>query len=376
MYQLQNYLGMMRDQRRMEPLDAALRAVIRPGDVVLDLGAGTGVLSFIALDAGAQHVYAIERSPVIEVARRIARDNGLADRMTFIQADARSIVPPRQVDCLVGDIRGTLPLLEENIDLYEEVRHRWLRPGGQTIPLVDELHVAPVAARGPHERVVGWSEPRPEARYDSARPYAANALVRATLGAGDVLAPSQVLGSVSYGGANPRKLALRTSFIVERDAELTGLGVWFRGTLAAGISIDTSPFCPPTVYAQAFFPLMEARAAQEGEPIQVEISVHRIPPEPVWTWKVQSDRTPAWRESHSTFEGALFGLDALSLLDGSRCPTLSVEGRVARAVLGAIDDRTPARVVAARLASEFPERFPSAEEALPQVVRLLAVYAS
>jgi len=366
----------MRDARRMVPLEAALRKVIRRGDVVLDLGAGAGVLSFIALDAGAEHVYAIERSPVIEIARRIARANGLSDRMTFIQSDARGVEPPRQVDCLVGDVRGTLPLMEENIDLFEQVRDRWLKPGGSVVPLMDELYVAPVAARAPHERVSGWSQPRPEARYDAARPPAANAFMRAALGADDVLAPAQVLGRVDYRATTPRKLGLATTFTVQRDAALTGLGVWFRGALAEGISIDTSPFSPPTVHAQAFFPLLEARSVSTGDELEVELSVHRVSPEPVWAWTVQLRRAPAWRESHSTFEGALLGLDALALLEGRRCPTLSEDGQVARAVLEAIDAKTPAREVATRLAAAFPTRFRSAEEALPQVIRLVTLYSS
>jgi protein arginine N-methyltransferase 1 len=375
MYQLQHYLEMMRDPHRMRPLEAALRQVIQPGDVVLDLGTGTGVLSFIALDAGAQHVFAVERSPVIELARKIARANGLADRMTFIQGDARNMTLPRQVDCLVGDVRGTLPLLEDNIDLFEAVRQRWLRPGGRTIPLADELHVAPVCARAPHERVVGWSEPRPEARYDAARPYAANALVRASLAAVDVIAPSQPFGSVLYEGHTPHKLGLRTAFVVERDAAVTGLGVWFRATLAEGISMDTSPLAPATIYAQGFFPLAEAHAVRESEKIRVDLSVHRLAPDPIWTWRVETERAPRWCESHSTFEGAALGLDPLSLLDGSRCPALSDDGSVARAVLESIDGRTPARAVAARLAAAFPERFPSQESALPHVLKLLGLYS-
>ena len=213
MYQLQDYLEMMRDRRRMDAFEIALRSVVRPGDVVLDLGAGAGVLSFIALDAGAAHVYAIERSPVIEVAREIARGNGLADRITFIQDDARNTASPRQVDGVVGDVRGTLPLFEENIELFEAVRDKWLRPGGWTIPLVDELFVAPVSAQLPHRRVSGWSEARREARYDQARRFAANALVGTSLGAEDVLALSQTLGSVNYGGSTPRRLGLQIFFL-------------------------------------------------------------------------------------------------------------------------------------------------------------------
>src|SRR3569833_4012830 len=125
MYQLQHYLDMMTDRHRMVPLEAAIRRVVKLGHAGADLGAGTGVLTFLALLAGAAHVFAIERSPMIEVARRVARANGIDHRITFIHADARTVTLPQKVDGLIGDVRGILPLLEDNIALFATVRGRW-----------------------------------------------------------------------------------------------------------------------------------------------------------------------------------------------------------------------------------------------------------
>jgi SAM-dependent methyltransferase len=376
MYQLQHYLDMMRDPHRMTPLDAAIRSTVRVGDVVLDLGAGTGVLTFIALDAGAAHVFAVERSPALDVARRVARANGLADRITFIQGDARSITPPRQVDGLIGDVRGTLPLLEDNIELFQAVRDRWLKPGGYTIPLSDEIYAAPVSSTRPYQRISGWRVPRPEAHYEAAAEMAANAFIRTNLEAADVLAPGQSLGTVRYDGATPRKLALETSFVIERSGEMTGVGAWFHGELTPQITFDTSPFVPPTIYAQAFFPLSKPRAVTAGEVLNVNLAVHRTPSEPTWTWRVSSKRGAGWRETHSTFKGALLGPAAIAWLEGSKCPSLSSDGIVARQVLAAIDDKTTAQDIAAQLSRACPERFASEEDALPHVMKLLGKYSA
>ena len=62
----------------------------QPGFHVLDLGCGTGILSLWAAQAGAQ-VVAVEPHDVISVARRLAEDNGLAERITFHQADSRDV---------------------------------------------------------------------------------------------------------------------------------------------------------------------------------------------------------------------------------------------------------------------------------------------
>ena len=57
---LDYHLSMLRDTARMDAFRRAIDASVRPGDVVVDLGCGSGVLSFMACEAGARTVYAIE----------------------------------------------------------------------------------------------------------------------------------------------------------------------------------------------------------------------------------------------------------------------------------------------------------------------------
>ena len=69
---------MLHDDRRTGDYLAALAAAVRPGDVVLDIGTGSGVLAVAAARAGARRVYAVEASDIAEVAgaglRRQRRD--------------------------------------------------------------------------------------------------------------------------------------------------------------------------------------------------------------------------------------------------------------------------------------------------------------
>ena len=376
MYQLQHYLEMMTDRHRMAPLEAAIRSVVKVGHTVVDLGAGTGVLTFLALKAGAAHVYAIERSSMIEVARRVARANGVDHRITFLHADARSVTPPHRVDGLIGDVRGVLPLLEDNIDLFETVRERWLKPGGYTVPLADEIIVAPVSAVKPRASIDGWNQPRQEADYEPAAEIAANGFLRVTFDPADVLAEGRPLGGVRYDGSNPRKLSMKASFIMSRAGSLTGLGMWFRGTLAPDISFDTSPLSPPSVYGQAFFPLSTPRPVAARESIELEVTAHRTAPLPIWGWKVSSSRPPAWKESHSTLKCMLMTNSALEWLTGASRPTLSEEGCIARHVLASADGSATARELAVGLTTAFPQRFTSPDDALPTVMKVLERYAS
>jgi ribosomal protein L11 methyltransferase len=80
-----------------------LPSVIRAGDRVADLGAGSAVLSIAAVKLGAKHATAIEldHDSIANAERNIAR-NGVADSVTVIEGDAALLLP------LVAPVRVVL----------------------------------------------------------------------------------------------------------------------------------------------------------------------------------------------------------------------------------------------------------------------------
>src|SRR5215467_2076803 len=91
------------DRARLGVFERAIAATVRPGDVVIDLGAGTGIFGLLACRAGAARVYAIEPGGMIELARALAAANGVGDRITFVRAHSSEAQLPEQADVLVGD---------------------------------------------------------------------------------------------------------------------------------------------------------------------------------------------------------------------------------------------------------------------------------
>jgi ribosomal protein L11 methyltransferase len=69
-------------------------AVLKPGDVVADLGSGSGVLAIAAAKLGARHAYAIEMDPdaMGNAAENVAL-NGVGDRVTLMEGDAFALLP-------------------------------------------------------------------------------------------------------------------------------------------------------------------------------------------------------------------------------------------------------------------------------------------
>jgi ribosomal protein L11 methyltransferase len=71
-----------------------MQPVVRPGDVVADLGAGSAVLAIAAAKLGAARVVAIEMDPeaIGNAEENVAR-NGVAGRVTVIEGDAGVLLP-------------------------------------------------------------------------------------------------------------------------------------------------------------------------------------------------------------------------------------------------------------------------------------------
>jgi protein arginine N-methyltransferase 1 len=96
MYDLIDYGGMIAFASRTSAYARALEARISPGAVVLDIGAGPGIMSLLACRAGAGKVYAVESEDVIQVAVQRQRIMGFRiGSNLFRRCRPRSIFPRR-----------------------------------------------------------------------------------------------------------------------------------------------------------------------------------------------------------------------------------------------------------------------------------------
>jgi hypothetical protein len=103
---------MLMDYARTHAFRKAIEEVVRPGDVVIDVGAGSGILGCFAAAAGAKRVILIENTPVIEDARKIVKANGLEEKIEFYRGDAKSFDMDIVANVIVSEWIG-LFLMEE-----------------------------------------------------------------------------------------------------------------------------------------------------------------------------------------------------------------------------------------------------------------------
>ncbi|KAH9381240.1 hypothetical protein HPB48_014449 [Haemaphysalis longicornis] len=101
---------------------------------VLDLGAGTGILSMFCAQAGARKVYAVEASDVAEVASKVVSTNKVNDQVVVIQSKMEDATLPEKVDVIVSEWMGYMLLYESMLQSVIFARDKWLNKGGVLLP--------------------------------------------------------------------------------------------------------------------------------------------------------------------------------------------------------------------------------------------------
>lgn len=140
---LQYQAVLLTDERRMTAFEAAIVEAVKPGMRVLDLGAGTGVLSYFAARQGAV-VTAVECEPQVFAAARSALHTALGDTVEMIQADARDYLPDRPVDLVICEMLHVGLLRERQIEVIGGFKRRYRGPMPTFLPAACVQAVQPV----------------------------------------------------------------------------------------------------------------------------------------------------------------------------------------------------------------------------------------
>ncbi|XP_022195217.1 histone-arginine methyltransferase CARMER isoform X1 [Nilaparvata lugens] len=110
--------------------------------VVLDVGAGSGILSFFAVQAGAKRVYAVEASSMALHAETLVNANNMRDKINVIAGKIEEVVLPEMVDVIISEPMGYMLFNERMLETYLHAK-KWLKSGGIMFPSRGDLHIAP-----------------------------------------------------------------------------------------------------------------------------------------------------------------------------------------------------------------------------------------
>ncbi len=135
------HINLLRDVVRTEAYLEALRQVVQPDDVVVDIGTGNGILAMGALQAGARHVYAIEAGLMAKTTREIFAANDFADRTTLIEGWSLRLDVPEKADVLVSEILSNDVFTENALQATRDGVRRFLKPGGRVLPTHARMYI-------------------------------------------------------------------------------------------------------------------------------------------------------------------------------------------------------------------------------------------
>lgn len=355
----------------------AISQIVRKNDVVVDIGAGTGILSFFACLAGARKVYAIETSNVLQLARELCARNGFESTVEFHQDRSQNVQLPEPVDVIISDTGASFGLQGGMLGAFLDARQRFLKPGGRIVPHSLRLFVAPVELNDGRNLEI-WEKDRYGLDLSSLRRFAANTNYIFNLEPENVLASPASLATIHFEEVNSPYVAGEALLVAARDGVMHGLGAWMQAELAPGISFTNSPLKPTAEWYQSFFPIEKPVELRTGDCIRVNI---RTNDGQVWRWQVEvtsgsvSGASPSHikaRFDQSTMWDFPVAPEQLKKQLPSYTPKLSRKGEAELFLLGAFDGRRTTAELAAELLKSFGDCFPSKAAASKFVTRIVA----
>ncbi len=304
---------MICDRVRTDGFRRAIDAVVRPGDIVLDIGAGSGILSMFAARAGAGRVYAVERTTVAVLARELAVANGLAGIVEVIHGDVLDVQLPEPVDVIVSEWLGGFGIDEGMLAPVIAARDRWLKPGGVMIPQSVTAWAALVHDRYLHETVDFLRDNPYNLSFDRLAEMTVNEISYSGtfrhFAPGDRRSEPGRLWTTDADRISLEQAEAphetETLLHVRDHGTANALALWFSADLAPGVSLSIGPDDPPTHWGMTTAPLRFPVELVPGMEVRARVRTARAQPLGTWTkWAIalpgagweEHDEQSVWEE--------------------------------------------------------------------------------
>lgn len=298
---------MLADYIRLDAYAPGIRRAVKPGDVVLDLGCGTGILSMFAAQSKPEVVYALDHSAIIELAKRVAHHNKF-DNIQFFNVNSRTFTPEKPVDVIVHEQMGSFLFDENMLENLFDLKRRCLKPGGQIVPAKFELYLEPVCLKRDYRHAFIWENEIHGVDYSFLKddPTYKTAYAKEHSGEKVHKEPRTQIGALEYYLCEPSPIltvdlntldsaddlpkTLVSHKTVVRDGDVDGVSIYFKTSFDDDISFTTGLDNPNTNWRPPFFRLPR-RACSAGDVLALTLKVdnfHDVP-----TWAITLEKAPS-----------------------------------------------------------------------------------
>jgi len=276
---------MLNDKLRMHAYEKAIKETVKPGDVVVDLGTGTGILSLWALEAGASCVYGIDLNPdILALAVNMMIKHKFSDRFIAINKISYDVILPERADVLMSEIIGNIADNEDFQPILSDGIRRFLKPGGKCLPRDTCAYIVPITATKAHSAIKKREVKTLNPNYqldklmrgkNISNPF--NLYYDTLIEKPAQLSKPQRIQYYHDDWSQQPVYCKVRSFVIERDAEFTGFQCYFIADLSDTVSLDISGddqdlhSCSDS-WKHAYLPIEHPITVRKGDVISLSFS--------------------------------------------------------------------------------------------------------
>jgi len=253
--------------------------------VVMDVGTGSGILAFFAIQAGAKRVYAVEASDSIEVAKAIAAANGYEEKIVFVKGKVEEIADslvPEKVDIIISEPIGFLLVHERMLESYAVARQRFLKPGGLMMPTTGSIILAPITDDALYKeqlaKIAFWATDNfygvnlSPALSTAQNEFFSQPIV-GYFPSSSIISPHRTCHTIDFSVVQSEELhnfEIPFRFKIDQTAIMHGIGGWFDINFFGNtehVKLSTAPDCPGTHWYQCRLLFKDPIAVNKGQTI-------------------------------------------------------------------------------------------------------------
>jgi protein arginine N-methyltransferase 1 len=286
--------NMLADRTRVESYFTAIIKYVHEGDIVVDAGTGSGILSFFAHLKHPRKIYAIDDSDILEIAKIVADKNGMSD-ISFFKGSSQSFTIPEKADVIIQEQMGAWLFNGNMVDSVIDLRDRILKKGGKILPNSFELFIEPVKMKDDYLVPFIWEqnihnidfqclkkkkgEMAKEHFYRTIKPYEVECFL-------SVPAPILSFNLETISSLKDLPSVLKSHKIVVKNERLDGFCLYFRAIFDEDIILDKSPLRTESSHSCWENPIYRAEAEQiqKGDVIELTFSIDDYNDIATWSW--------------------------------------------------------------------------------------------
>lgn len=382
--ELADHRRYLTDAARVGAFERGIAAAVRPGDVVVDLGCGTGILGLLACRAGASRVYAIDESGMAEIAQALAVANGFGDRVTIIREHSLIVTLPERADVVVSDQIGHFGFEAGALKYFADAQRRFLKPGGRLVPRRIALWMAPIESADLRSQVAFWSTrphgfdmmPAQQVAWNSGHDYRVQSK--------NLLAPGRAVVNLETGD-DARHFGFTADFRVGRRGTLDGVAGWFSAEMTDTVAMSNGPGDPSRIDRRnTAFAIPRPIDVAPGQIVRVDMAIRPYELIARWIVEVWTNQEALLRGDaqcrlarfeQTTFRGMLIAPDDMRKTSPSFVPRLTERGLARKLILDLADGRSTIAEIERAVLERHPSLFANPSDAGGFVAEVVVRYA-